>query len=298
MCTCKRALELLSLRLDGALSGQELKELMEHLDSCEECRIAADQLETIHDLMYELLEEVPRDFHRNVMKKISGEKVLNFSVKKARMAWKSWAPMAAVFAVILLGAGTLSRLETKSGGPMLPPAATASAPMDPLEGGVADVPSAAPQAKGEANGVVGVEDAAKAQSWGSTVAPQAASLPEPQLTPLPEHNPRPRTVSAVLSPQEAGAAAAARECPGVTVADLSREDGSYGGWTAVLSDGTAVELRYLGVTPNEEYYEFSLYDQGGDQERNRFAVELDGGAVATLKELGQEAYDALSGVVN
>ncbi|NCB64222.1 MAG: hypothetical protein EOM52_11595 [Clostridia bacterium] len=297
VCDCDRALELLSFRLDGALSREEASELAEHLNSCEVCRAANRELEAIHAVMPELLEEVPEGFHQKVMEKIAGEKVVTFPVKKAHTAWKSWAPLAAVFAVILLGAGTLSHLGAKSGSPMAPPAALAAVPMEtPVgdTGGFGAAASADSQAKDATNGG---ENAAKTQADEGGIAPQAAGIPAPQPTALPESAAQPRAfaMSAVLTPQEAGAAAAELEYPGVTAADLSREDGSYGGWTAVLSDGSAVELRYLGPSPNEEYYEFGLYDQGSDQERNRLAVKLDGSAIETFDQLGQEAYDTLVG---
>ena len=52
MCDCDRALELISLRLDGALLPEEAGELEEHLEHCPPCRSLAQELEQNPDVRY------------------------------------------------------------------------------------------------------------------------------------------------------------------------------------------------------------------------------------------------------
>lgn len=120
MCDCDRALELLSLELDGELTPEEKRELEAHLAACGECRGAAEELRQLHTLLPELEEEVPDGLHQAIMDRIGAEKVVPLSRVSKKSHIQRWASLAAVFAVILLGAGTLKTLQ--SGG------STATAP--------------------------------------------------------------------------------------------------------------------------------------------------------------------------
>ena len=120
MCDCDRALELLSLELDGELTPEEKSELEAHLAACEECRGAAEELRQLHTILPELEEEVPEGLHQAIMDRIGSEKVVPLSGVRKKAHIQRWASLAAVFAVILLGAGTLKTLQ--SGG------STATAP--------------------------------------------------------------------------------------------------------------------------------------------------------------------------
>ena len=121
MCDCERALELLSLELDGQLTPEEKGELEAHLAGCGECRRAAEELRQLHTILPELEEEVPDDLHQAIMDRIGAEKVVPLSRARRPSQLRRWASLAAVFAVILLGAGTwrvfagsgLSRLPTR-----------------------------------------------------------------------------------------------------------------------------------------------------------------------------------------
>lgn len=120
MCDCDRALELLSLELDGELTPEEKRELEAHLAACGECCGAAEELRQLHTLLPELEEEVPDGLHQAIMDRIGAEKVVPLSRVNKKSHIQRWASLAAVFAVILLGAGTLKPLQ--SGG------STATAP--------------------------------------------------------------------------------------------------------------------------------------------------------------------------
>ena len=128
MCDCDRALELLSLELDGELTPEEKGELEAHLAGCGECRRTAEELRQLHTILPELEEEVPDGLHQAIMDRIGAEKVvLLSSAVKGRRSLRQWVSLAAVFAVILLGAGTLKTLQS-GGSTATAPAAANLAP--------------------------------------------------------------------------------------------------------------------------------------------------------------------------
>ena len=128
MCDCGRALELLSLELDGELTPEEKGELEAHLAGCGECRRTAEELRQLHTILPELEEEVPDGLHQAIMDRIGPEKVvLLSSAVKGRRSLRQWVSLAAVFAVILLGAGTLKTLQS-GGSTATAPAAANLAP--------------------------------------------------------------------------------------------------------------------------------------------------------------------------
>ena len=109
MYTCDQALELLSARLDGALTPEETAGLEEHLAQCPECRALAADLETLHDAMPELYQEPPAQLKERVMAQIRAESApisLEEVRKKrsGRKTWRSWGAMAAVMAVVFMSA--------------------------------------------------------------------------------------------------------------------------------------------------------------------------------------------------
>ena len=128
MCDCERALELLSLELDGQLTPEEKGELEAHLAACGECRRAAEELRQLHTILPELEEEVPDGLHQAIMDRIGAEKVVPLSRARRPSQLRRWASLAAVFAVILLGAGTwrLFAGSGLSGGTAAPTAANAA----------------------------------------------------------------------------------------------------------------------------------------------------------------------------
>ena len=72
--SCDKYLELLSARLDGALTGEEERELEEHLAICPGCRAVGAQLAALQGAFPELEEmEVPEGFTQGVMDRIREE---------------------------------------------------------------------------------------------------------------------------------------------------------------------------------------------------------------------------------
>ena len=112
MCDCDRALELLSLELDGALTPEEGRTLTAHLNGCGACRRTAEELRQLHTILPELEEEVPVGLHQAIMDRVGAEKVIPFSGGRRKGQSRQWASLAAVFAVILLGAGALKSVQS------------------------------------------------------------------------------------------------------------------------------------------------------------------------------------------
>ena len=83
MCDCERALELISLDLDGALTPQERQELEAHLSACPDCAALARELGELHQSMRSLEEDVPEGFHQAVMDRVHAQKVLPLPRKRS-----------------------------------------------------------------------------------------------------------------------------------------------------------------------------------------------------------------------
>ena len=114
---CEKALELISLRLDGMMTEEEERALDAHLEGCAPCRSLLLDLTALRDAMPEE-EEPPEGFLDGVMERVRESKTVPFPVKQTgRKQWKSWAAMAAVFALVIAGAGGLRfAMEDRTGG--------------------------------------------------------------------------------------------------------------------------------------------------------------------------------------
>lgn len=109
MYTCDQALDLLSARLDGALTPEEAAGLEEHLSHCPDCRALAADLEEMHAAMPGLYQEPPPELKERVMAQIRAESepISLEEVRKkrsGRKVWRSWGAMAAVMAVVFMSA--------------------------------------------------------------------------------------------------------------------------------------------------------------------------------------------------
>ena len=164
MCDCDRALELISLELDDRLTPEEAAVLRAHLRGCADCRRAAEELRALHTLLPELEEEIPEGLHRAIMDRIAAEKVVPLSRIKNTSRLRRWASLAAVFAVILLGAGTWQALQgggASSG--TTAPAAVAPAARDGTEAAGAETEGArAKEAAGTGGAAVTTQESGDA----------------------------------------------------------------------------------------------------------------------------------------
>lgn len=144
---CDRYLELLALSLDGALSGEEERELKGHLACCPACRTAGAQLAALRPAFSEL-EEVPapEGFAQGVMERIRTEAKVVPLFRRSR--FRTLAGLAACLAVVvgLYGAARVQPQTARgadwSQGSFQPDALTEDTPMiaayaapgDPVEG--------------------------------------------------------------------------------------------------------------------------------------------------------------------
>ena len=213
MCDCDRALELISLRLDGELTPEELGELEAHLAGCGDCRRAEEELRALHTLLPELEEEAPQGLHQAIMDRIGGEKVVPLSRAKPTSHLRRWASLAAVFAVILLGAGAWQALQ---GGSATSGAAApaAMAPAAQEEAGAAGGETDGKAKEAESRMAVGTSDAALPEESGDVAAQDAGAVlrmdPKGTQTPVQEDGggenevvQAPQAVTFGLTPAEA-----------------------------------------------------------------------------------------------
>lgn len=97
---CDKYLELLSARLDGALTGPEERELEAHLESCPACRAAEAQLAALQSAFAELEDiPAPEGFARDVMDRIREPEVNKTIPLFRRPLFKVLAGLAACTAL-------------------------------------------------------------------------------------------------------------------------------------------------------------------------------------------------------
>ena len=127
MITCDQALELISASLDLPLTKEEQQMLDAHLDNCPECRALLADFQKIHQAMAHMTVEPPATLCQGVMDRIqaeqSAEKVV--PIRRKPRFWVRWGAAAAIFAVVLLGAGSSGMLDIVfhgSSGSAAPPA--------------------------------------------------------------------------------------------------------------------------------------------------------------------------------
>lgn len=112
MLSCDEALELISARLDGPLSEEENNRLEEHLSVCPACRALSADLEVLHAELPGLAAQPPAGLKESVMDRIHASKVTPFQGKKRQWRWRSLASLAAVLAIVVVGAGTMNEWRT------------------------------------------------------------------------------------------------------------------------------------------------------------------------------------------
>ena len=112
MLSCDEALELISARLDGPLTQEETARLEEHLSACPACRTLAEDLKELHEELPQLAAQPPAGLKEGVMDQIHTSKVTPFQSKKRQWRWRSLASLAAVAALVLVGAGVMDQWRT------------------------------------------------------------------------------------------------------------------------------------------------------------------------------------------
>lgn len=119
--TCEEALVSISAKLDGEATILELAELETHLASCPPCRALEADLSGLHAAMEDWEELPATDLVPGVMARISATKVKKFP------QLKRWGALAAVFALVVMSAGSLKLLADRNNVPEADPMAVVAA---------------------------------------------------------------------------------------------------------------------------------------------------------------------------
>ena len=100
---CEQIYELLSARLDGALSAEDEARLQAHLDACPDCRRLYEAMASIEEKTAELAVPAPEGLKRGVMYRIRQE---SGKQKKKRGYWGAGTGFGLIAAVLVLLVGT------------------------------------------------------------------------------------------------------------------------------------------------------------------------------------------------
>lgn len=100
---CEQIYELLSARLDGALSAEDEARLQAHLDACPDCRRLYEAMASIEKKTAELAVPAPEGLKRGVMYRIRQE---SGKQKKKRGYWGAGTGFGLIAAVLVLLVGT------------------------------------------------------------------------------------------------------------------------------------------------------------------------------------------------
>ena len=136
---CEQIYELLSARLDGALSAEDEARLQAHLDACPDCRRLYEAMASIEEKTAELAVPAPEGLKRGVMYRIRQE---SGKQKKKRGYWGAGTGFGLIAAVLVLLVGTgvirLPRPQTAAkasagGATVSQPSPSAEKPAQPAE---------------------------------------------------------------------------------------------------------------------------------------------------------------------
>lgn len=195
--TCDEALELISARLDGALSPDGEAALEAHLAQCPACGALLADLEEIHAAL-DGAEEVPppADLKDKIMAAVAREQVVPLPAPKKRSPnWRAWGSIAAVLALALLGGGLLHSTGSAGGTNAAPMAAGGAAPR-----GVYSAPAPAGSCAPEAAAQVADPSEAVTEDAGSGQAQPELGGAMPTPAPVPAPSPQSEGQDTVVAP--------------------------------------------------------------------------------------------------
>ena len=111
MLDCEQALDLISAKLDGALTAEESAALEEHLAACPACRALLADFEELHLELPKLAAQPPADLKDHIMAEVRRSKVTPFQGKKKQWRWRSLASLAAVLVLVFVGSSAMRQWE-------------------------------------------------------------------------------------------------------------------------------------------------------------------------------------------
>ena len=111
---CDKVKELLWAYLENKTTAEEAAEIETHLEGCAACREELAQQKEIKNALASLPdEELPEDYHTELMQKLQAErKVVPFPAKK-KHGWKQMSMIAAAVLVVVVAGGTRGMLEMR-----------------------------------------------------------------------------------------------------------------------------------------------------------------------------------------
>lgn len=111
---CDKVKELLWAYLENKTTAEETAEIETHLEGCAACREELAQQKEMKNALASLPdEELPEDYHTELMQKLQAErKVVPFPVKK-KHGWKQMSMIAAAVLVVVVAGGTRGMLEMR-----------------------------------------------------------------------------------------------------------------------------------------------------------------------------------------
>lgn len=111
---CDKVKELLWAYLENKTMAEETAEIETHLEGCAACREELAQQKEIKNALASLPdEELPEDYHTELMQKLQAErKVVPFPAKK-KHGWKQMSMIAAAVLVVVVAGGTRGMLEMR-----------------------------------------------------------------------------------------------------------------------------------------------------------------------------------------
>ena len=107
MLDCDQALELISAKVDDALTAAESAALEEHLAACGACRALLADFEAMHQALPKLAAAPPAELKDKVMASIHQGKVTSFPARRTQWRWRSLASLAAVLVLVVVGSYTV-----------------------------------------------------------------------------------------------------------------------------------------------------------------------------------------------
>ena len=111
---CDKVKELLWAYLENKTTAEETAEIETHLEGCAACREELAQQKEIKNALASLPdEELPEDYHTELMQKLQAKrKVVPFPAKK-KHGWKQMSMIAAAVLVVVVAGGTRGMLEMR-----------------------------------------------------------------------------------------------------------------------------------------------------------------------------------------
>ena len=311
MISCDEALDLISAALDGPLTDDEQHMLEEHLAACAQCRAMQADLQVIHTALPGLNEPVPAGLTDRVLEQIHADKVVPLGDSRKKTGarhWRQWAVSAALFGVVLLGAGRVAlspsmspaadHTVAASGTGALPSEGEDTETVEPY---AADsVPAPASIAEGDTSsgasedGVTGRAAGAEEREGGRTASKQSASpasdgADQPVSHAAVPPSDAPIMMQAAPSIRDGGSAAAdvspftaegaldpqASAAGDRLLAYLGRDDRTWGSGASLSLDDMGVVLTCELL--DERYCVF--HGSWSDGREYRYSVPLDGGDI-------------------